>query len=142
LALPYNGTAIAVGEQRKELIRDAAFKLMDLVKNDIKPKDIVTKDAIDDAFALDMAMGGSTNIVLHTLALATEAGIDYDLNSLNEIAKRTPYLSKIAPFSSYSMYDVHQACGVPSIIVVLLTMHNVLHPYRITATSKTLRENN
>ena len=142
LALPYNGTAIAVGEQRKELIRDAAFKLMDLVKNDIKPKDIVTKDAIDDAFALDMAMGGSTNTVLHTLALANEAGIDYDLNRVNEIAKRTPYLSKIAPSSSYSMHDVHEAGGVPAIIGELLTMDNVLHPDRITVTSKTLRENN
>lgn len=142
LALPYNGTAIAVGEERKELIREAAFKLMDLVKKDIKPKDIITKDAIDDAFALDMAMGGSTNTVLHTLALANEAGIEYDLNRVNEIAKRTPYLSKIAPSSSYSMHDVHEAGGVPAIIGELLTMDNVLHPDRITVTGNTLRENN
>lgn len=142
LALPYNGTAIAVGEERRELIREAAFKLMDLVKKDIKPKDIITKDAIDDAFALDMAMGGSTNTVLHTLALANEAGIDYDLNRVNEIAKRTPYLSKIAPSSSYSMHDVHEAGGVPAIIGELLKLDNVLHPDRITVTGKTLRENN
>lgn len=142
LALPYNGTAIAVGEERRELIREAAFKLMDLVKKDIKPKDIITKDAIDDAFALDMAMGGSTNTVLHTLALANEAGIDYDLNRVNEIAKRTPYLSKIAPSSSYSMHDVHVAGGVPAIIGELLKLDNVLHPDRITVTGKTLRENN
>ncbi|MFI3546922.1 dihydroxy-acid dehydratase [Mammaliicoccus sciuri] len=142
LALPYNGTAIAVGEERRELIREAAFKLMDLIKKDIKPKDIITKDAIDDAFALDMAMGGSTNTVLHTLALANEAGIDYDLNRVNEIAKRTPYLSKIAPSSSYSMHDVHEAGGVPAIIGELLKLDNVLHPDRITVTGKTLRENN
>ncbi|MBF9297876.1 dihydroxy-acid dehydratase [Mammaliicoccus sciuri] len=142
LALPYNGTAIAVGEERRELIREAAFKLMVLVKKDIKPKDIITKDAIDDAFALDMAMGGSTNTVLHTLALANEAGIDYDLNRVNEIAKRTPYLSKIAPSSSYSMHDVHEAGGVPAIIGELLKLDNVLHPDRITVTGKTLRENN
>ncbi|MCD8797433.1 dihydroxy-acid dehydratase [Mammaliicoccus sciuri] len=142
LALPYNGTAIAVGEERRELIREAAFKLMDLVKKDIKPKDIITKEAIDDAFALDMAMGGSTNTVLHTLALANEAGIDYDLNRVNEIAKRTPYLSKIAPSSSYSMHDVHEAGGVPAIIGELLKLDNVLHPDRITVTGKTLRENN
>jgi len=142
LALPYNGTAIAVGEERRELIREAAFKLMDLVKKDIKPKDIITKDAIDDAFALDMAMGGSTNTVLHTLALANEAGIEYDLNRVNEIAKRTPYLSKIAPSSSYSMHDVHEAGGVPAIIGELLKLDNVLHPDRITVTGKTLRENN
>ena len=89
-----------------------------------------------------MAMGGSTNTVLHTLALANEAGIDYDLNRVNEIAKRTPYLSKIAPSSSYSMHDVHEAGGVPAIIGELLKLDNVLHPDRITVTGKTLRENN
>lgn len=72
LALPYNGTALAVSEQRREMIREAAFKLVDNIKKDIKPLDIVTREAIDDAFALDMAMGGSTNTVLHTLAIANE----------------------------------------------------------------------
>ena len=65
LALPYNGTALAVSDQRREMIRQAAFRLVDNIKNDIKPRDIVTREAIDDAFALDMAMGGSTNTVLH-----------------------------------------------------------------------------
>ena len=140
LALPYNGTALAVSDERKELIREAAFKLMDLVKKDIKPLDIITADAIDDAFALDMAMGGSTNTVLHTLALAKEAGIDYDMNRINEIAETTPYLSKIAPSSVYSMHDVHEAGGVPAIMNELIK-HGNLHPDRITVTSKTIREN-
>lgn len=74
LALPYNGTALAVSDQRREMIRQAAFKLVENIKNDLKPRDIVTREAIDDAFALDMAMGGSTNTVLHTLAIANEAG--------------------------------------------------------------------
>ena len=74
LALPYNGTALAVSDQRREMIRQAAFRLVENIKNDIKPRDIITQDAIDDAFALDMAMGGSTNTVLHTLAIANEAG--------------------------------------------------------------------
>lgn len=74
----------------------------------------MTKEAIDDAFALDMAMGGSTNTVLHTLAIAREAGIDYDLKDINEIAKKTPYLSKIAPSSIYTM-AMHEAEGVPAI---------------------------
>lgn len=120
LALPYNGTALAVSDQRREMIRAAAKQLVENVKNDLKPRDIVTKEAIDDAFALDMAMGGSTNTVLHTLAIAKEAGIDYDLTHINEIAKKTPYLSKIAPSSSYSMDDVHQAGGVPAIINELM----------------------
>ncbi|MBJ8318846.1 dihydroxy-acid dehydratase [Staphylococcus pseudintermedius] len=142
LALPYNGTALAVSDQRREMIRAAAKQLVENVKNDLKPRDIVTKEAIDDAFALDMAMGGSTNTVLHTLAIAKEAGIDYDLTRINEIAKKTPYLSKIAPSSSYSMDDVHQAGGVPAIINELMKKEDVLHPDRITVTGKTLRENN
>ncbi|HAR6141653.1 TPA: dihydroxy-acid dehydratase [Staphylococcus pseudintermedius] len=142
LALPYNGTALAVSDQRREMIRAAAKQLVENVKNDLKSRDIVTKEAIDDAFALDMAMGGSTNTVLHTLAIAKEAGIDYDLTRINEIAKKTPYLSKIAPSSSYSMDDVHQAGGVPAIINELMKKEGVLHPDRITVTGKTLRENN
>ncbi|MFB3174477.1 dihydroxy-acid dehydratase [Staphylococcus pseudintermedius] len=142
LALPYNGTALAVSDQRREMIRAAAKQLVENVKNDLKPRDIVTKEAIDDAFALDMAMGGSTNTVLHTLAIAKEAGINYDLTRINEIAKKTPYLSKIAPSSSYSMDDVHQAGGVPAIINELMKKEGVLHPDRITVTGKTLRENN
>ncbi|MGJ5713369.1 dihydroxy-acid dehydratase [Staphylococcus auricularis] len=141
LALPYNGTALAVSEERREMIRKAAFRLVDNIKRDIKPRDIVTREAIDDAFALDMAMGGSTNTVLHTLAIASEAGIDYDLSRINDIAKRTPYLSKIAPSSSYSMHDVHEAGGVPAIINELMKK-DVLHADRITVTGKTLRENN
>ncbi len=89
-----------------------------------------------------MAMGGSTNTVLHTLAIANEAGIDYDLERINAIAKRTPYLSKIAPSSSYSMHDVHEAGGVPAIINELMNKDGTLHPDRITVTGKTLRENN
>ncbi|MBA8760392.1 dihydroxy-acid dehydratase [Staphylococcus schleiferi subsp. coagulans] len=142
LALPYNGTALAVSDQRREMIKAAAIQLVENVKNDLKPKDIITKEAIDDAFALDMAMGGSTNTVLHTLAIANEAGIDYDLQRINDIAKKTPYLSKIAPSSAYSMEDVHQAGGVPAIINELMKKDGVLHPDRITVTGRTLRENN
>ncbi len=141
LALPGNGTTLAVSDDRRELIRKSAFHLMDLVKKDIRPRDIVTKEAIDDAFALDMAMGGSTNTVLHTLALANEAGIDYELERINDIASRVPYLSKIAPSSAYSMHDVHEAGGVSAIIKELVELDNAIHPDRITVTGKTIREN-
>ncbi|WP_088809599.1 MULTISPECIES: dihydroxy-acid dehydratase [Listeria] len=141
LALPGNGTTLAVSDDRRELIRKSAFHLMDLVKKDIRPRDIVTKDAIDDAFALDMAMGGSTNTVLHTLALANEAGIDYELERINDIAARVPYLSKIAPSSAYSMHDVHEAGGVSAIVKELVELENAIHPDRITVTGKTIREN-
>lgn len=141
LTVPYNGTALAVSDERRELIKQAADHLMYLIDKQIKPRDIVTKEAIDDAFALDMAMGGSTNTVLHTLAIANEAEIEYDLAEVNEIAKRVPYLSKIAPSSSYSMHDVHEAGGVPAIINELISIEGAIHPDRITVTGKTLREN-
>ncbi|ELK9730102.1 dihydroxy-acid dehydratase [Listeria monocytogenes] len=142
MAVPGNGTTLAVSDARRDLIRESAFHLMDLVKKDIRPRDIITKDAIDDAFALDMAMGGSTNTVLHTLALANEAGIeDYDLERINDIAKRVPYLSKIAPSSSYSMHDVHEAGGVSAIVKELVDLGGAIHPDRITVTGKTIREN-
>ena len=141
MALPGNGTILAVSKERRELIRESAFRLMDLVKKQIKPRDIITKEAIDDAFALDMAMGGSTNTVLHTLAIANEAEIEYDLESINEIAKRVPYLSKIAPSSAYSMHDVHEAGGVSAILKELVDLETAIHPDRITVSGKTLREN-
>ncbi|OJG48905.1 dihydroxy-acid dehydratase [Enterococcus gallinarum] len=141
LALPGNGTILAVSQERRELVRKAAFHLMDLVKNQVKPRDIVTEEAIDDAFALDMAMGGSTNTVLHTLAIANEGEIDYDLRRVNEIAERVPYLSKIAPSSAYSMHDVHTAGGVSAIIRQLVDIEGAIHPDRLTVTGKTLREN-
>ncbi|MBV7390389.1 MULTISPECIES: dihydroxy-acid dehydratase [Enterococcus] len=141
LALPGNGTILAVSEERKELVKESAVHLMDLVKKQIKPRDIVTKEAIDDAFALDMAMGGSTNTVLHTLAIANEAEIDYDLEAVNSIAEKVPYLSKIAPSSAYSMHDVHEAGGVSAIIHELVDIDGAIHPDRITVSGKTLREN-
>lgn len=141
MALPGNGTILAVSDERRELVRQSAFHLMDLVKNQVKPRDIITKEAIDDAFALDMAMGGSTNTVLHTLAIANEAEIDYNLEEVNAIAERVPYLSKIAPSSEYSMHDVHEAGGVPAIMKELVDLGNAIHPDRITVTGKTIREN-
>lgn len=141
MALPGNGTILAVADERRDLVRQSALKLMDLVKDQVKPRDIITKDAIDDAFALDMAMGGSTNTVLHTLAIANEAGIPYNLEDINEIAKRVPYLSKIAPSSAYSMHDVHEAGGISAIIKELADLGDAIHPDRMTVSGKTLREN-
>lgn len=140
VALPGNGTLVATSDGRHQLIRDAAKHLMELVKKDIKPRDIITKEAIDDAFALDMAMGGSTNTVLHTLAIAHEAGIEYDLAEVNKIAERVPYLSKISPASDYSMQDVHEAGGVSAIVKELCQIDGAIHPDRITISGRTIRE--
>lgn len=138
LALPGNGTLVATSVDRHQLIKDAAKHLMNLIEKDIRPRDIVTRETIDDAFALDMAMGGSTNTVLHTLAIANEAEIEYDLNRINEVAERVPYLCKISPASDYSMDDVHKAGGVSAIIKELCSIEGAIHPDRITITGKSL----
>ncbi|WP_078395439.1 dihydroxy-acid dehydratase [Shouchella patagoniensis] len=140
LALPGNGTLVATSKARHKLIKDAAKHLMGLIENDIRPRDIVTEETIDDAFALDMAMGGSTNTVLHTLAIANEAEIDYDLQRINQVAERVPYLCKISPASDYSMDDVHKAGGVAAIMKELVEMGAVKGD-RITITGKSLYEN-
>ncbi|KAF0818696.1 Dihydroxy-acid dehydratase [Bacillus sp. ZZV12-4809] len=141
LALPGNGTILAVSEERKEFVKRSAKQLMELIEKDIKPRDIVTIDAIDNAFALDMAMGGSTNTVLHTLALAHEAEIDYPIERINEIANRVPHLAKIAPASDYHIEDVHNAGGVSAIINELLKKPDALNGECLTVTGKPLREN-
>ncbi|ALS27059.1 dihydroxy-acid dehydratase [Paenibacillus cisolokensis] len=141
LALPGNGTILAVDPERREFVKRSARQLMKLIEMDIKPRDIVTKEAIDNAFALDMAMGGSTNTVLHTLALAHEAGIDYPIERINEVASRVPHLAKIAPASEYHIEDVHRAGGVSAILNELFKKEGALHGECITVTGKTLREN-
>jgi len=141
LALPGNGTILAIDPARKEFVRESAKQLMKLIELDLKPRDIVTVEAIDNAFALDMAMGGSTNTVLHTLAIAHEAGIEYPIERINEVAARVPHLAKIAPASDLHIEDVHRAGGVSAIINELLKKEGAIHGECITVTGKTLREN-
>ena len=140
VTLPGNGTIVATSEKRKELIYEAARQLVRMVKEDVKPRDLITKEAIDDAFALDMAMGGSTNTVLHTLAIAHEAEIDYDLADINKVAERVPYLAKIMPASDISMDDINKAGGVEAIINELTKIPGAIHPDRMTVTGKTMGE--
>jgi dihydroxy-acid dehydratase len=140
IALPGNGTIVATSPDRHELIRQAAHHLVRMVRDNVRPRDIITREAIDDAFALDMAMGGSTNTVLHLMAIANEAEIDYDLAHVNEIAKRVPYLAKISPASEYSMHDVHRAGGVSAIIRELCDETEAVHGDRMTVSGKTLYE--
>lgn len=141
LALPGNGTILAVSEERRELIKSTAKYLMEMIDRDIKPRDIVTLEAIDDAFALDMAMGGSTNTVLHTLAIAHEAGVDYPIERINQVAERVPHICKLAPASDYHIEDCHNAGGVTAVMNELSKKEGALHLDRITVTGKTLREN-
>ena len=138
LALPFNGTALAETPERNNLAIEAARKLKNLVEADITPRSIVTVEAIDDAIALDMAMGGSTNTVLHTLAIAHEAEIPYSLERINEIAEKVPHLCKISPASHWHMEDLHRAGGIPAILNELGKDGNTLHLDRPTVSGSTL----
>jgi dihydroxy-acid dehydratase len=141
IALPGNGTILATDPRRKELARTAAHQLMTLIKMNLKPLDIITPEAIDNAFALDMAMGGSTNTVLHTIALAREAGVDYPLERLNQVSARVPNLVKVSPSSRYHMEDVDRAGGVSAILWELSHKPGTLHMDQMTVTGMTLGEN-
>jgi dihydroxy-acid dehydratase len=141
MALPGNGTILAVDPRREELARAAARQVMTLIEMDLKPRDIVTPEAIDNAFALDMAMGGSTNTVLHTIALAHEAGVDYPLERLNQVSARVPNLCKVSPSSHYHVEDVDRAGGVSAILYELSKKPGTLHLDQMTVTGKMLGEN-
>ncbi len=142
LALPGNGSILAVDEKRIDLVKSAARRIVDLIEKDVKPRDIVNKATIDNAFMLDVAMGGSTNTILHTLAIAREAGIDYPLSRLNEIAAKTPYLCKVSPsVPDIHMADVNDAGGVSAILAELAKKEGLLDLERPTVTGKTLGEN-
>ena len=140
MALPFNGTLLAKTPEREELARRAGKQIMQLVERNITPRQIVTPEAVDDAFALDMAMGGSTNTVLHTLAVAREAGVDYPLNRINQVAAKVPHLTKVSPSGPWHIEDVQRAGGVPSILNELDSHSDVLHLDRITVSGVTLRE--
>jgi dihydroxy-acid dehydratase len=140
LALPYNGSALAKSAEREELAKRAAAQIMVLIERDIRPRDIVTAEAIDDAFALDMAMGGSTNTVLHTLALAHEAGVDYSLARINAVAEKVPHICKVSPAGKWHMEDVHRAGGIPAILNEVQRGTGMLHLDRITVSGTTLGE--
>jgi dihydroxy-acid dehydratase len=141
MALPGNGTILAVDPRRAELARAAAHQLMRLIELGLTPRQIVTAEAIDNAMALDVAMGGSTNTVLHTLAIAREAGVDYPLSRINEVSKRTPNLCKVSPSSAYHVEDVDRAGGVSAILAELAKKPGSLYLDAITVTGHTLGEN-
>ncbi|AWS45834.1 dihydroxy-acid dehydratase [Streptosporangium sp. 'caverna'] len=124
LALPGNGTILATHKARKKLFQDAGRQLVDITKRyyeqddeTVLPRSIATRDAFENAMALDVSMGGSTNTILHILAAAREAGVDFGLKEINEISLRVPCLCKVAPATAkYHVEDVHRAGGIPAIL--------------------------
>lgn len=143
IALPGNGTILAgsraaLNPERVKLFQQAGRTIIDLVKRDLKPRDIITLTSLDNAFVLDMAMGGSTNTVLHGLALASEAGIDYDLDRINKLSERTPNICKVSPSSPYHVEDVDRAGGIPAIMNEISRIDGLLDLSAPTVTGKTI----
>jgi dihydroxy-acid dehydratase len=141
LALPGNGTIPAVDPRRLDLARTAARKIFDLLDQDLKPRDLVTRDALHNAFALDMAMGGSTNTVLHGLAIAHEAGLDFPLDELNRISAATPCICKVSPSRpDVHIEDVDRAGGISAILKELSRRPGLLRTDARTVAGGTLAQ--
>jgi dihydroxy-acid dehydratase len=140
MALPGNGTVLAVSKEREALYERAARAIVKLVERDLKPRDIATLEAFDNALMLDVAMGGSTNTILHTLAIAREAGLTYDIQRIDQISRRIPCLCKVSPSSDYHVQDVHRAGGIHTILGELKRL-GVLNLDCRTVTGHTLGEN-
>ncbi|RKY61640.1 MAG: dihydroxy-acid dehydratase [Candidatus Neomarinimicrobiota bacterium] len=141
IALPGNGTILAEDERRKELYRQAGLRIVEMVKEDLKPSEIITRKSIDNAMALDMAMGGSTNTVLHSLAIAAEAGIDYDIKRIDDLSKKVKNICKVSPSGKYHIEDVDRAGGISAILEEISREPGLIDGNCITVTGKTLSEN-
>jgi dihydroxy-acid dehydratase len=147
VSLPGNGTILATSARRLELYRKTAERIIGLVQDDIKPRDICTKEAFDNAMILDMAMGGSTNTLLHVLAIANEAGVDFGMERINQLSLETPNICKVAPSPTpdgriYHIQDVQRAGGIHSILGSLVRgKQGLLHEGSITVTGKSLGDN-
>ncbi len=125
MGLAGNGTIPAVDSRRAQLARKAGQQVMELLSHNIRPRDIVTKDAIYNAFTVDMALGGSTNSVLHLIAIAHEAGIDFPLSMVNQISQHTPHLAKLRPSGEYHIEDLDRAGGIAAVMKELKELLNL-----------------
>lgn len=140
LALPGNGSILATDPGRDALFEAAARAVVARVLDGTRPSDILTRRAFENAITLDMAMGGSSNTILHTLAIAREAGVDFTLADINAIADRTPLLCKVAPSGPHHMEDIDRAGGIPAILKTLAERPGLLHLETRTVTGGTLGE--
>jgi len=139
-ALPGNGSILAVDPARDRLFERAGRTIVRLVRDNVRPSDLLTRAAFDNALSLDMAMGGSSNTILHLLAIAREAGIPLAMNDFNEIAARVPHICKVAPSGTYFMEDVDRAGGISAILKTLMGRPGIIQPDVLTVTGLTLGE--
>ncbi|MFY9175969.1 MAG: dihydroxy-acid dehydratase [Caldicoprobacterales bacterium] len=140
MGLPGNGTIPAVFAERVRLAKKAGMKILDLVKRDIRPRDIMTEKAFENALTVDMALGCSTNSVLHLTAIAHEAGIKIDLDIINEVSMRTPNLCRLSPAGHHHIEDLYAAGGVQAVMKEL-SKKGLINLDLMTVTGKAIREN-
>lgn len=140
LGLPGNGTIPAVYAERLRLAKYAGMKVMEMVEKDIKPSDILTEKAFENALTVDMALGCSTNSILHLPAIASEAGVEINLDIVNEISSKVPNLCKLAPAGHHHVQDLYAAGGVQAVMKEL-SKKDLLNLDLVTVTGKTIREN-
>ncbi|MCB9596328.1 MAG: dihydroxy-acid dehydratase [Sandaracinaceae bacterium] len=140
LSLPFGGTTLANTDARDALARATAARVGELIERDLTARQILTMEAFDDAFAVDLALGGSTNTVLHLLAIAREAGLDYPIERVDEISTRAPHLCKISPSGKWHMEDLHRAGGVPAVMRELTAVPGLLSLDRPTVGEASLPE--
>jgi len=140
MSLPGSASASAVDDRRNDVAYASGTAVMQLLAANIRPRDIMTKAAFENAIAVVMALGGSTNAVLHLLAIAFEAGVDLHLDDFNKVAARVPHLADTKPHGKYHMFDIDQIGGVPVVMQMLLE-EGLLHSDEITVTGQTMAEN-
>jgi dihydroxy-acid dehydratase len=140
MSLPYSSSNPALSDEKKKECQDAGEALKILLQKDLKPRDIMTRDAFENAIVLTTVLGGSTNAVLHLLAMANTVEIDLTLADFQAISNRTPVLADLKPSGKYLMEDLHRVGGVPGVMKYLLDL-GMLHGDCLTVTGKTVREN-
>ena len=138
MGLPGNGTIPAVDTRRRQLAKATGQQIMALLASNIRPRDIINKDSIHNAFTIDVALGGSTNSVLHLMAVAHEARVDFPLRMVNEISERTPQLCKLRPTGDYHIEDLDRAGGIAA---VMKELQGLLNPGVKTVSGKSVTEN-
>jgi dihydroxy-acid dehydratase len=137
MGLPGNGTIPAVDERRYKLAWQAGEQIMKLLAQNVRPKDIINDKSVENAFTVDMALGGSTNSVLHVMAIAHEAGVEFSLNRINAISEKTPCLTSLRPGGKYHIEDLDNAGGIPAVMKGLATK---LHLDQKTVSGRTVAE--
>jgi dihydroxy-acid dehydratase len=139
ISLPYSSTMANPHDEKQNSAKESAKVLLEAIKKDIKPRDIVTKKAIENAVAVIMATGGSTNAVLHFLAIAHAAGVEWTIDDFERVRQRTPVLCDLKPSGKYLAVDLHQAGGIPQVMKILLNA-GLLHGDCLTITGQTIAE--